>query len=107
MSAYTFVLSTAHADTAVRQILPQDPLRVRAVIIVHDQPVIFCHSQASASQPANVVTNTPEPSGAYVFAATNLPSRPIPIYGVQELWAAATIGESARVTVFAYRRAPS
>jgi hypothetical protein len=107
MSAYTFVMSTSHADTAIRQILPQDPLRVRAVIIVHDQPVILCHSQVSAAAPANVVTNTPEPSGAYVFAGTNLPSRPIPIYGVQEVWAAATIAESARVTVLAYRRNPS
>ncbi len=104
LSASTFVLSTATADQAVVQILPQDPLRARAVIIVHDQPVILCHSRASASAAANTVTNTPDPSGAFVYASTTTPSQPIPVYGVQEVWAAATIGEDARVSVMAYRR---
>ena len=104
MTASTFVLTTATADQALQQILPQDPLRVRAVVIVHDQPVIICHSRSSANAAANTVTNTPAPSGAFVYASTTSPSRPIPIYGVQEVWAAATIGESARVSVWAYRR---
>lgn len=104
MTASTFVLSTDIEGQALVQILPQDPLRVRAVVIVHDQPVIICHSRTSANADANTVSGTPEPSGAYVQADPTTPSRPIPIYGVQEVWVAATYGESARVSVFAYRR---
>lgn len=104
MTASTFVLSTANADQALQQILPQDPLRVRAVVIVHDQPVIICHSRSSANAPANTVTATPDPSGAFVYASATAPSRPIPFYGVQEVWVAATVSDAARVSVFAYRR---
>jgi hypothetical protein len=104
MTASTFVLNTSNPDQALVQILPQDPLRVRAVVIVHDQPVVLCHSRSSANAAANTVAGTPNPSGAYVQADPTTPSQPIPVYGVQEVWAAATYGESARVTVFAYRR---
>lgn len=104
LTCSTFVVNTAAADTAIVQILPQDPLRVRAEIIVHDQPVVICHSRASATAAANTVAGTPYPSGAYVQADPATPSRPIPIYGVQEVWAAATYGQAARVSVFAYRR---
>lgn len=104
MSASTFVLNTSAPDTAIVQILPQDPLRVRATVIVHDQPVVICHSRGSAAAAANTAAGTPAPSGAYVQADPSTPSAPIPIYGVQEVFAAATYAESARVTVFAYRR---
>lgn len=104
MTASTFVVSTAIEGQALVQILPQDPLRVRAVVIVHDQPVVICHSKTSANAAANTVSGTPEPSGAYIQADPSTPSAPIPIYGVQEVWVAATYGETARVTVFAYRR---
>jgi hypothetical protein len=92
MTASTFVLNTSNPDQALVQILPQDPLRVRAVVIVHDQPVVLCHSRSSANAAGNTV------------ADPTTSSQPIPVYGVQEVWAAATYGESARVTVFAYRR---
>jgi hypothetical protein len=104
MTASTFVVSTTNADQAIQQILPQDPLRVRAVVIVHDQPVIICHSRSSANASANTASGTPQPSGGYVQADPTTPSPPIPFYGVQEVWAAATYGEPARVTVFSYRR---
>ena len=104
MSAYTFVMSTTNADQAVQQILPQDPLRVQALIIVHDQPVVICHSKNSAAAAANTAAGTLAPSGAYVSADPTTPSAPIPIPGVQEVWAAATYGEPARISVFAYRR---
>jgi hypothetical protein len=104
MTASTFIVSTAIEGQELVQILPQDPLRVRAVVIVHDQPVIICHSKMSANAAANTVSGTPEPSGGYVQADPSTPSAPIDFYGVQEVWVAATFGESARVTVFAYRR---
>ncbi len=104
MSAYTFVLSTTNADQSIVQILPQDPLRVIAEIIVHDQPVVICHSRGSAQAAVNTTAGTPAPSGAYVQADPTTPSAPIPIYGVQEVWAAATYGQAARISVFAYRR---
>lgn len=104
MSASTFVMSTTAPDQAVQQILPQDPLRVRAWVIVHDQPVVICHSRGSAMAAANTAAGTLAPSGAYVQADPTTPSTPIPIDGVQEVWAAATYGEPARISVFAYRR---
>jgi hypothetical protein len=104
LSTSTFVLSTTNPDQAIVQILPQDPLRVRATIIVHDQPVVICHTRGAAAAAANTVAGTPAPSGAYVRADPTTPSAPIPIYGIQEVFAAATYAEPARVTVFAYRR---
>lgn len=104
MTASTFLLNSAVEGQALVQILPQDPLRVRAVVIVHDQPVVLAHSRSSANASANTVAGTPEPSGGYVQADPTTPSAPIDFYGVQEVWAAATYGETARVTVFAYRR---
>lgn len=104
MTASTFLLNSAVEGQALVQILPQDPLRVRAVVIVHDQPVVICHSRSAANAVANTVAGTPAPSGGYVQADPTTPSAPIDFYGVQEVWAAATYGETARVTVFAYRR---
>lgn len=104
MTASTFLLNSGVEGHALVQILPQDPLRVRAVVIVHDQPVVLAHSRSSANAVANTVAGTPEPSGAYVQADPSTPSAPIDFYGVQEVWAAATYAETARVTVFAYRR---
>lgn len=106
MSASTFVLSTSTPDEAVVQILPQDPLRVKAIVMVNDQPVVIAHSRSSAAAPQNVVTGTPSPSGAYVFASATVSSAPIQIPGVQEVWVAATVAGPARVSVLAYRRTP-
>ena len=104
ITTYTLVISTATNAQAVQQLLPLDPLRVRATIIVHDNPAVICHSRASANAAANTVTNTPAPSGAYLLASATLPAAPIVIHGTQEMWIAATTSSTSRVSVIAERR---
>lgn len=99
----TFVLDT-DLGVGVVQILPQDVLRVRAVVWiagVDDPSVILCHSRNQAQDAANVAANTPRPSGALLT-----PGYPITVHGAQELWAAATSATASRLSVIAERRTP-
>jgi hypothetical protein len=100
-TCYTRSLSTA--SNPVDQILPYDPLRVRATVIVNDYPVVLCHSQPSAQDASNAVASTPSPDGAYVFASATASSTVI-ITSVAPVWAAATFNQTSRVSVIVERR---
>lgn len=102
----THVVSTADDDKGRVQLLAQDPLRVRATIIVHDQPVVICHSRTAAYARANMEAGTPHPVGAYVQANPDMPAAPIVVEGTQELWVVATWEAPARVSVISERRTP-
>lgn len=99
VSCTTVIVATG-ADGGVEQILPQDPLRVRAQIIVSDMPVVLCHSRPQAGSTSNQVASVPNPSGAYLPVATS----PVAIQGTQPMYVAATSATPARVTVIAERR---
>lgn len=104
VSTYTVVTSTD--DERAVQLLPLDPLRVRATVVVHDQPVVLCHSQAQALSAGNRTPGAPSPVGAYVWAAPGAPARPLVIAGGAAVWVAPTFDQPARVTVIAERRKP-
>lgn len=97
ITAYTVVVSTTGPE--VMELLPLDLLRVRATVIVSDQPVVICHSQGQAQDPSNQVASVPNPSGAYIPAGTQLV-----ITGSQQLFVAAVQGVSSRVSVLVERR---
>jgi hypothetical protein len=99
------VIVSSIEDTGIEQILPQDPLRIRATIIVYDNPVVLCHSRAQAQAPANKASSTHYPSGAYVPNGTPA-AIPIVIEGTAPLWAAATTAAETRIAVIAERRDP-
>jgi hypothetical protein len=99
VSCTTIVVATG-TDGGVEQILPQDPLRVRAQIIVSDMPVVLCHSRPQAGSSSNQVASVPNPSGAYLPVSVS----PVVIQGTQPMYVAATSATAARVTVIAERR---
>lgn len=104
ISAYTVVVDT---DTdRVAELLPLDALRVRATIIVHDQPVVLCHTMAQALSATNRATGVPTPSGAFVQASADHPAGPIVLHGTQPMWVAATWDQPARISVLVERRTP-
>lgn len=95
----TVVVATG-TNGGVAEVLPLDPLRVRAMLIVSDQPVVLCHSKTEAQNAANTVANVPNPSGAYLPVSTTA----IPIHGTARLFVAATSATAGRVTVITERR---
>lgn len=95
---------TNDPDRAVRQLLPLDPLRVQAIVQVHDQPVVLCHSRNQAQAADNTTASTPAPQGAWVEAAAGVPSVPLVIHGGSEMWVAATSATATRVSVIVERR---
>lgn len=99
ISTYTVVVATG-TTAQVAELLPLDLLRVSARIIVSDQAVVVCHSQAQAQDSSNRVASVPNPSGAYLPVST----APVPITGTQQMWVAATSATPARVTVISERR---
>lgn len=103
LSATTLVVSTAAGAEKMLQVLSLDPLRTRATLIIHDQPVVLCHSRSQAQSAANVLAGAPRPDGAYVYAAVDKPVTLV-IETTQELWVAATFDQPARVSVLQERR---
>lgn len=101
MTAYTLVVEADDAAGGVAELLPQDPLRVRAQIIVNDEPVILCHSRTQALDSRNTVASVPNPSGAYIPDGIGFP---IEITATDRMWIAATSTNPARVSVITERR---
>lgn len=102
VTCYTVVVDT-DVDQGVAELLPLDPLRVRATVIVSDQPVIICHTRPQAQDGSNRVASVPNPNGAYIPASPTL-STPVPIHGTQQMWVAGTTTDPARVSVIVERR---
>ena len=88
------------------ELLPADPLRSRALVIVNDQPVVICDSRAQAGRADNQAVGTPAPSGAYVPASSTL-STQVEIFTTAQMFVAATSASPARVTVITERRSSS
>lgn len=100
-TCYTLVLDSDNERYV--ELLPEDPLRSRALVIVNDQPVVICSSRAQASSTANQVTSVPDPTGAYVPASSAL-STTLELFTTAQMFVAATGTDPARVTVIAERR---
>lgn len=98
VSTYTVVVAVGDSTNGILQLMPQDPLRVRAVITCNDQAVVICHSLPQAMSTANQAASVPNPSGAYLAAGQT-----VTINGTQEMFVAAT-GTVARVSVITERR---
>lgn len=78
-------------------LLPQDPSRVRAVLLAVDSPMVLCRSVELAQDASNVVTNVPYPTGFYLPAGI-----PLEYKSKGALWVASTIaggGAASRVSV--------
>jgi len=99
----TAVVRSDVAGQNVVQLLPADQLRVRASIIVSDQPVVLAHSLQQAQDSRNTAAGTPFPNGAYVPASATA-SSPLVVTQTDPLWVAATSVTPARVTVIVERR---
>lgn len=61
------------APSAMRQLLPQDPQRYRALVLAVDNDVILCDTKDLASSPNNSVANVPNPDGFYLPKGVPLP----------------------------------
>lgn len=101
MTCYTVVVDTDDVDAGIKELLPLDALRVRATIIAHTAEAIICHSRSQAQDPANTVTNVPNPSGFLLSIDT-----PLVLTGTQQMWVAATSSAARRVSVIVERRIP-
>lgn len=101
MQTYTVVVASG-TNGGIAELLPLDPLRVRATIIVSDNPVVLCHSKTLAQNGANTASNVPTPQGAYVANSTT----PLVLTGTSQLFVAATVSSSTRVSVISERRTP-
>ncbi len=99
VSAYTLVVDTDANETYV-ELLPYDPLRTRATILVTGTAVVITHSLTDAQDSRNQVANVPNPIGAYLPASTT----PVIMTHTGRMWVAATSTEGARVTVITERR---
>jgi hypothetical protein len=92
----TYILDTG---TPYMQILPQDPLRVRARLVISQNGVVICHSLVQAQDPANTGDiNFTAPNGAYVQA-----SNQFEIASTEPLWIS-TSKYPAKVAVISERR---
>lgn len=99
----TFTIVVDSDDAQFLELLPYDPLRSRALIIVNDQPVVLCDSRSQANQPGNQVANVPNPVGAFVYASATV-STPVELKTTAQVFVAATTTDPARVSVFVERR---
>jgi hypothetical protein len=83
------------AAAAARQLLPQDPGRVRAVIVAIDNPVVLCATKELAQDAANQVTSTPYPTGFYLPVGV-----PLVVMNKSLVWVASTSASLAsRISV--------
>jgi len=80
-------------------ILALDPLRKEASILAVDRAIVLCHSRNQLTDPANQVTNVPNPQGAYLPA-----NAAVTVQGTGRVWAVATSATPTRITVIANRR---
>lgn len=85
--------------TGVDQLLPEDPLRVRATVWASDNPVVLCHSIQQAADKSNQVASVPNPNGTYLPVAL-----PVVLSGTAQMFVAATTSTAARVSVVVERR---
>jgi hypothetical protein len=100
VTAYTVVVET-DGNEAYAEVLPYDPLRTRATLIVSTQPVVLTHSLSDAQDSRNQVTSVPNPQGAYLPVSTTA----VVMTHTGRMWVAATTAESAaRVSVIVERR---
>lgn len=87
--------------SGVRQLLPQDPCRKRAVIMSIDQDVVLCLAKDQASAADNTVASVPQPAGFYLPKLI-----PLTIESKGLLWVANTSAASpTRVSVVTERYA--
>lgn len=101
-TCYTLVVD-ADVSPGFVELLPADPLRVRAVVLVNDQPVVICDSRTQANASGNQATNVPNPQGAYVPASATASTK-ITLTGTAQMFVAATTTDPARVSVIVERR---
>jgi hypothetical protein len=64
--AGTFKTVVLSAANPYKMALPEDNTRRVARIIAIDNPVVLCHSESQAQDPANEVTDVPAPNGGYI-----------------------------------------
>jgi hypothetical protein len=84
-----------------QQILPRDPLRQYAYIFAVDEPVVLTTTLEASQAPSNQVALVPNPSGAYLPAATWTP----PIRHNDPVYAANTSATPTRVVFMVERGA--
>jgi hypothetical protein len=82
--------------SGVRQCLPQDPQRYRAVIIANDNAVVLCATKELAQDAANTASSQPYPTGMYL--ATGQPGVEIRNKGLMYVANTSTSG-TTRVSV--------
>lgn len=76
------------SDQPYTQILPQDPLRVRAQLLRGDNHFVICHSATQAQDPVNTTPASGATNGAYVTATA---SAPVVVTGTQPLWVSTNV----------------
>lgn len=90
------------APGAARQLLPQDPARVRALVLAVDNAVVLCATKELAQAAANQVNNVPYPAGMYLPVATV----PTELRSTGLVWAANTsTTASSRISICTERNA--
>lgn len=104
--ATCYTLKLDADDVRYVELLPEDPLRTRALIMVHDQPVVICNSRAQANSASNQAAGVPDPTGAYIPASAAASTR-FELRSTNQFFVAATSTDPARVTVIAERRTAS
>lgn len=83
------------AASGIRQLLPQDPQRYRAVVLAIDQDVVLCATKELAQAAANTATSVPYPTGFYLSKGI-----PLTIQNKGLIWVANTsTGTATRVSV--------
>lgn len=93
----TVVLSSVQ-PTAI--LLPRDPEREAADILAVDNAVVIAATQAQAGAAQNTVTDTPQPSGAWIPVGTRYTIRATGV-----VWAGiTTTATNSRVSVVVYKR---
>jgi len=100
--------ATVVVDTGVnpvRRLLPRDPQRTEAIVIVADEPVVLAQSKEMAENPANANQGTAAdgnpPVGAYLPA-----SWVVRISHRDAVWVAATSSTPGRVSAIISREGP-
>jgi hypothetical protein len=83
------------------ELLPLDPLRVRATLSVTNSGVVLCHSRTQAQDPINQDAMAVGANGARLAANTTLT-----LIGTNQLWVAAAGTTYARAAVIVERRTP-
>lgn len=83
----------------VRQLMPQDPWRERALVLAIDEDVILCATKELAQDAANQVSSVPYPTGFYLSKGI-----PLPLRNKSLVWVAnSSSGTATRVSVVVER----